>query len=61
MENSMVLRTENLVKIYGQRTVANNVSINVKQGEIVLPNILFTKGRKKELAIWRKNPLCFEK
>lgn len=31
----MVLRTENLVKIYGQRTVANNVSINVKQGEIV--------------------------
>ena len=35
MENSMVLRTENLVKIYGQRTVANNVSINVKQGEIV--------------------------
>lgn len=35
MENSMVLRTENLVKIYGQRTVANNVSINVRQGEIV--------------------------
>ena len=31
----MVLRTENLVKIYGQRTVANNVSINVRQGEIV--------------------------
>ena len=27
--------TENLVKKYGQRTVANHVSINVKQGEIV--------------------------
>ena len=31
----MVLRTENLVKKYGQRTVANHVSIDVKQGEIV--------------------------
>ena len=31
----MVLRTENLVKRYGKRTVVNNVSINVKQGEIV--------------------------
>ena len=34
-EESMVLRTENLVKRYGKRTVVNNVSINVKQGEIV--------------------------
>ncbi|MBN1463766.1 MAG: LPS export ABC transporter ATP-binding protein [Paludibacteraceae bacterium] len=34
-EDSMVLRTENLVKRYGKRTVANHVSINVKQGEIV--------------------------
>lgn len=34
-EGSMVLRTEGLVKQYGQRIVANNVSINVKQGEIV--------------------------
>lgn len=34
-EESMVLRTENLVKKYGQRTVANHVSINVRQGEIV--------------------------
>lgn len=32
---TMVLRTEDLVKKYGQRTVANHVSINVKQGEIV--------------------------
>lgn len=29
------LRTEGLVKRYGERTVANGVSINVKQGEIV--------------------------
>ena len=32
---SMVLRTENLVKKYGKRTVVNHVSIDVKQGEIV--------------------------
>lgn len=31
----MVLRTENLVKIYGKRTVADHVSIDVTQGEIV--------------------------
>ena len=31
----MVLRSENLVKVYGKRTVVNNVSFNVKQGEIV--------------------------
>lgn len=31
----MVLRTENLVKKYRQRTVVNHVSINVTQGEIV--------------------------
>lgn len=30
-----VLRTDNLVKKYGKRTVANHVSIEVKQGEIV--------------------------
>ena len=30
-----VLRTENLVKKYGKRTVVNNVSFNVRQGEIV--------------------------
>ena len=30
-----VLRTDGLVKRYGKRTVANHVSINVKQGEIV--------------------------
>jgi len=31
----MVLRTEGLVKRYGKRTVVNDVSIDVKQGEIV--------------------------
>lgn len=31
----MVLRTEGLVKQYGSRTVVNDVSINVRQGEIV--------------------------
>ena len=31
----MVLRTEGLVKQYGKRTVVNDVSISVKQGEIV--------------------------
>ena len=31
----MVLRTEDLVKKYGKRTVVSHVSINVKQGEIV--------------------------
>ena len=34
-EGGMVLRTEGLVKKYGKRTVVNDVSINVKQGEIV--------------------------
>lgn len=31
----MILRTDNLVKIYGKRTVVNHVCINVTQGEIV--------------------------
>jgi lipopolysaccharide export system ATP-binding protein len=34
-DEAAVLRTENLVKRYGKRTVVNNVSFNVKQGEIV--------------------------
>ena len=34
-DNKMVLRTENLVKKYRQRTVVNHVSIDVTQGEIV--------------------------
>lgn len=31
----MILRTENLIKKYKQRTVVNNVSVEVHQGEIV--------------------------
>ena len=34
-EGKLVLRTEDLVKKYRQRTVVNHVSIDVKQGEIV--------------------------
>ncbi len=34
-EEKMVLRTENLVKKYGKRTVVSHVSFDVKQGEIV--------------------------
>lgn len=34
-DKKMVLRTDNLVKKYGKRTVVNHVSIDVTQGEIV--------------------------
>ncbi len=34
-QGGAMLRTEGLVKVYGKRTVANGVSINVRQGEIV--------------------------
>ena len=34
-QHSMVMRTEGPVKRYGKRTVVNDVSINVRQGEIV--------------------------
>ena len=34
-EEHIVLRTEGLVKRYGKRTVVNDVSFSVKQGEIV--------------------------
>ena len=32
-EHKMVLRTDNLVKRYGKRTVVNHVSFDVKQGD----------------------------
>ena len=32
---SLELRSEDLVKVYGKRTVVNKVSFNVHQGEIV--------------------------
>ncbi len=35
MEKETLLRTEHLVKRYGKRTVVNDVSIHLKQGEIV--------------------------
>lgn len=35
MNNDLVLRAEHLVKRYKARTVVNNVSVEVKQGEIV--------------------------
>ena len=34
-QEQLVLRTEGLVKIYGKRTVVNDVSFDVRQGEIV--------------------------
>lgn len=34
-KDQLVLRTENLVKRYGKRTVVNEVSFDVRQGEIV--------------------------
>ncbi len=35
MENKLKLSGEGLVKIYKKRTVVNNVSVNVEQGEVV--------------------------
>ncbi|MDR0830397.1 MAG: LPS export ABC transporter ATP-binding protein [Prevotellaceae bacterium] len=35
MESNKILRTEHLFKTYGKRTVVNDVSIEVQQGEIV--------------------------
>ncbi len=35
IEESLELRSEGLVKVYGKRTVVNNVTFNVHQGEIV--------------------------
>ena len=34
-DDRMELRSEGLVKVYGKRTVVNNVSFHVRQGEIV--------------------------
>ena len=34
-DDQMVLRSEGLVKRYGKRTVVNQASFNVRQGEIV--------------------------
>lgn len=34
-DSKLILRTEHLYKQYGKRTVVNDVSIQVTQGEIV--------------------------
>ncbi|MFA7390126.1 MAG: LPS export ABC transporter ATP-binding protein [Proteiniphilum sp.] len=49
-EDTLMLRTENLVKRYGKRTVVNHVSINVKQGEIV--GLLGPKGAGKTTTFY---------
>lgn len=35
MQENLILRSENLVKVYKKRTVVNSVSVKVQQGEIV--------------------------
>ena len=49
-DGNMVLRTEDLVKKYRQRTVVNHVSINVKQGEIV--GLLVPNGAGKTTTFY---------
>ena len=45
-DTHMELRAEGLVKRYGKRTVVNDVSINVRQGEIVgLPVVVRWEGK----------------
>ncbi|EKC63894.1 ABC transporter ATP-binding protein, partial [human gut metagenome] len=52
-ESKMVLRTEDLVKKYGKRTVVSHVSINVKQGEIV--GLLGPNGAGKTTSFYMWN------
>ena len=50
-DNRMILRTENLVKKYGKRTVVSHVSFDVKQGEIVGllgPCLLYTSPSPRD-------------
>jgi lipopolysaccharide export system ATP-binding protein len=48
---SLTIHTKNLVKIYGSRTVVNNVSFNVKQGEIV--GLLGPNGAGKTTSFYQ--------
>jgi lipopolysaccharide export system ATP-binding protein len=48
---SLTIYTKNLVKIYGSRTVVNNVSFNVKQGEIV--GLLGPNGAGKTTSFYQ--------
>lgn len=48
---SLTIQTENLVKKYGNRTVVNQVSFNVKQGEIV--GLLGPNGAGKTTSFYQ--------
>ena len=51
----LVLRTEGLVKRYGKRTVVNDVSFYVKQGEIV--GLLGPNGAGKTTSFYMQDHL----
>lgn len=48
---SLVIQTNNLVKVYGSRTVVSNVSFNVRQGEIV--GLLGPNGAGKTTSFYQ--------
>ncbi len=48
---SLIIQTKNLVKIYGSRTVVNDVSFNVSQGEIV--GLLGPNGAGKTTSFYQ--------
>ncbi len=48
---SLIIQTKNLVKKYGSRTVVNDVSFNVKQGEIV--GLLGPNGAGKTTSFYQ--------